>query len=328
MSRRVRNRRSLHSLAKPAVLLLGIELAPVGHIERIISTVGGMVAVYLLIFIERGLLGEAGAAMLVASMGASAVLLFAVPHGALSQPWAVVMGNVSSAIVGVTCARCVPDMMAAASLSVGLSIAAMHYARAIHPPGGATALTAVIGGHQVQELGYWFVVTPVLLNVSIMVAAAVVVNGAFEWRRYPAALGVARSPGTPNSLDAGDLNHSDFIAALSRLGTFVDIGEAEFLRLREFMQEAGARRSMRPDEIRRGGFYSNGVPSSAWSIREVVDAPPGNPFDEIVWRVVAGRDVNQTGASSPQDFAAWAALEVIRSQGAWTLTLPPTGTRS
>ena len=33
----------------------------------------------------------------------------------------------------------------AAAASVGLAIGVMYYARCLHPPGGATALSAVIG---------------------------------------------------------------------------------------------------------------------------------------------------------------------------------------
>ena len=140
--------------AAAARRLLGIELVPVSHAERVISAIGGIVAIYVLILVERTLLGEAGAALIVASMGASAVRSFAVPHGALSQPWAVLVGHTVSAVVGVTCAKFLPDVTLASAVAVGLSIGAMHYLRAIHPPGGATALTAVIGGSQVHALGY------------------------------------------------------------------------------------------------------------------------------------------------------------------------------
>ena len=166
--------------------ILTAENAPVSHTERAVSIAGGIAAIYLLIGLERGILGETGAAMLVASMGASAVLLFAVPHGALSQPWAVVVGHAVSALTGV-----IPSAVA-----VGLSNGAMHYLRAIHTPGGATALTAVIGGPAVTALGYGFIITPMLVNAIAMVALAVAINAAFTWRRYPAAWGrnVGRTP--------------------------------------------------------------------------------------------------------------------------------------
>ena len=83
---------------------------------------------------------------IVPSMGASAVLLFAVPHSALGQLWNVIGGHLISAAIGVACYQWLPSNGIAAGASVGLAIGAMYYTRCIHPPGGATALAAVIGG--------------------------------------------------------------------------------------------------------------------------------------------------------------------------------------
>src|SRR5690625_7670775 len=103
---------------------------------------------------------------MLASMGATAVLLFAVPHGALSQPWAVVGGHVVSAIVGVTCQLLIPNLFWAAALSGGVAVAAMYYLRCIHPPGGATALAAVIGGPELPALGSAYGITARLASAS------------------------------------------------------------------------------------------------------------------------------------------------------------------
>ena len=302
---------SLNLAAAAARRLLGIELVPVSHAERVISAIGEIVAIYVLILVERTLLGEAGAALIVASMGASAVLLFAVPHGALSQPWAVLVGHTVSAVVGVTCAKFLPDVTLASAVAVGLSIGAMHYLRAIHPPGGATALTAVIGGSQVHALGYKFVLTPVLLNALLLVAAAVVINVAFEWRRYPAALGKSRK-----AMAADDLTHSDFVSALSRIGTFVDVSEEEFLRLQELTKEAAQTRRVKPQDVRIGACYANGGLGLDFTIRMIVDQ--SRTGDDVIWRVVVGRNRHQTGLCSRSEFAAWAGYEVMRSESTWS----------
>lgn len=299
--------------------MLGIELSPVGHVERLVSMAGGFAAIALLYWLERDLLGETGAAMMVGSMGASAVLLFAVPHGALSQPWAVLMGHGVSALIGVAVAKLVPSPMLAAGLAVGLAIGSMHYLRAIHPPGGATALTAVIGGAAVHDLGFAFVLRPVLLNAFVMVAAAVAINAAFAWRRYPAALG--RKPATTAvpAPPAAELSHQDFVAALRRIGTFVDISEAEFNQLRALMREEEARRRVLPDGIRLGAYYANASADGAehFSVRRVVDVEPGLEHGRIIWRSVAGIDRNQQGISTRNEFAEWASCEVERSGNAW-----------
>lgn len=297
---------------------LGIELAPVGHIERLASALTGMLAIFALTAFECGLPGDPGAALLVASMGASSVLLFAVPHGALSQPWSVLVGHLVSAIAGVTAARYVPSLALASALAVGVAIGAMHYLRAIHPPGGATALAAVIGGPQVKALGYDYVLTPVMLNAAILVALAVALNWAFAWRRYPASLAV-RSPAPQKREDAA-LTHADFVAALRRLGTFVDITEEEFLRLGQLMAEAARDRQIRPEDIRLGAYYSNAATGTEWSVRRIVDAAPGDA-GTVIWRAVAGRDRHATGHATRQSFAEWAACEVVRADNAWTRPL-------
>ncbi len=161
--------------------LLGIELSPVSHTERVVSTIGGFLSIYGILQISTVFVGPLAATLIVTSMGASAVLLFAVPHGPLSQPWPVIGGHLVSAVIGVSCAKLVPDILLAAALAVALAIGAMHYLRCIHPPGGASALAAVVGGDSVHALGYQFVITPVLLNVLVIVTVAVLFNYPFAW---------------------------------------------------------------------------------------------------------------------------------------------------
>ena len=92
------------------------------HIEKWLSALGGMVSLLGILLISQLSLNMQGASVLVASMGASAVLLFAVPHGALSQPWPVLGGHLVSALIGVSCAKFIPLPMFAAALAVALAI--------------------------------------------------------------------------------------------------------------------------------------------------------------------------------------------------------------
>ncbi|MCB1877382.1 MAG: HPP family protein [Chromatiales bacterium] len=182
----------MHNWFNAVGRLAGIGEDRSGHLEKWVSALGGLVGVGAVLLISQMELGLSAAAGLVGSMGASAVLLFAVPHGPLSQPWAVFGGHVISAVVGVSCAQAIQDPTVAAAAAVALAIGAMHYFRCIHPPGGATALSAVVGGDAVHQLGFQFVLTPVLLNAVTILLVALVFNAPFAWRRYPAAL--ARSP--------------------------------------------------------------------------------------------------------------------------------------
>lgn len=210
---------------------LGVELDPVSQKEKLISAIGGLVAIFCVILITHDLLGLNGAGMVIASMGASAVLLFAVPHGQLSQPWPVLAGHVLSATLGVFCARNIPNPALAAACAVGAAIAAMHQLKCIHPPGGATALTAVIGGAGVRDLGYSFIWHPVLINAAVMVTVAVLFNYLFRWRRYPAFWHERYSP-QPGDVE---ISHEAVVSALESFDSFVDITEDDLVRLHQLL---------------------------------------------------------------------------------------------
>jgi CBS-domain-containing membrane protein len=144
--------------------------------EALVSGIGGCLAIATVVLVCQRFVGAEGAGLLVASMGASAVLLFALPNGPLSGTWAVVGGHVFSAVVGVICAMLVDDSLLAAALAVGAAIGVMQLMRCVHPPGGATALSAVMGGSSVHALGMQYVLTPVLLNAAVIVTVAAAFN--------------------------------------------------------------------------------------------------------------------------------------------------------
>ncbi|KAB2641428.1 MAG: hypothetical protein DVB25_01750 [Verrucomicrobia bacterium] len=210
--------------------LLGIELSPVSCREKLVSTAGGMIAIMLLILLNERVLHLSGAITLLGSMGASAVLLFAVPHGQLSQPWPVLGGHVFGALIGVSCARWIAAPEMAAALAVGLSIGMMHQLKCLHPPGAATALSAVLGNGAIHEMGYSFVIIPVLVNCLMMLGIAVAFNMCFGWRRYPACLTVRKIPAVPETP-----SHEDIVMALRSIDTFVDVSENDLILLNRLL---------------------------------------------------------------------------------------------
>ena len=199
--------------------------------EHWISAAGGLLGILAVLWTSHFWLGGHGGVLAIASMGASAVLLFAAPHGALSQPWPVLGGHLVSALIGVSCARWLGgEPMLAASLAVALSIAAMYGLRCLHPPGGATALYAVLGGETVHALGYGYLFSPVLLNVVVLVTVAVVFNAPFAWRRYPQSWH-HRSQPVAMTAEKSMIPHSSLVYALSQIDTFVDISEDDLQRI-------------------------------------------------------------------------------------------------
>ncbi len=135
--------------------------------ELLASIVGAFIATLCASFFSYSIL-EAGQSQLVlASTGASAMLIFGLPHANVSQPWNLVGGHVVSALVGISCYKLIGSNVLASSLAIGLAMQAMVTLRCMHPPGGATAVTAVIGGETVNNLGYAFVIIPVFFNTII-----------------------------------------------------------------------------------------------------------------------------------------------------------------
>jgi CBS domain-containing membrane protein len=157
----------------------------VDRFERMRSCAGALFGIALTGAISYAAIGDAGAtAWLVAPMGASAVLLFAVPASPLAQPWSIIGGNLVSALIGVTCVKLFHAPLLAAALAIALAIGAMFLLRCIHPPSGAVALTMVLGGPVVHAAGYSFVFVPVMLNSFLLAALAVFYNNVVG-RRYP-----------------------------------------------------------------------------------------------------------------------------------------------
>jgi CBS-domain-containing membrane protein len=128
---------------------------------------------------------DSTAPILVMSMGASAVLLFATPTSPLAQPVPVIAAHTLGALVGVASVKLIDNSALAVGVAVGVTAGAIIRLGITHPPSGGTALSAVVGGQAITDLGWEFVWRPVLLNAVILVVLAVVVNAPFAWRRYP-----------------------------------------------------------------------------------------------------------------------------------------------
>jgi len=124
--------------------------------------------------------------LLIGSFGASAVLVYGAVRSPLAQPRNLVGGHVISAVIGVTAWTLLhPLPWLAAALSVSTAIAAMHLTRTLHPPGGATALIAVIGSQQIHDLGYLYVLVPVTAGSLLLLLVGLLVNNIPHSRRYP-----------------------------------------------------------------------------------------------------------------------------------------------
>ena len=150
------------------------------------SWLGGFLGIAAVAVINYGLLDKTSLLLLIGSFGASAVLIYGAIKSPLAQPRNLLGGHVISALIGVTAFKLLaPHLWLAAALAVATSIAVMHATRTLHPPGGATALIAVISGPNVTNLGYLYALIPVGAGALIMLAVALLVNNLAPQRRYP-----------------------------------------------------------------------------------------------------------------------------------------------
>jgi CBS domain-containing membrane protein len=211
--------------------------------ERFRASCGAFVGIALTTLLSTLSAGHPGATpLLVAPMGASAVLLFGVPASPLAKLWSILGGNLLAALVGVTTALLIPSPLTAAAVAVGVTIGLMAALRCTHPPSGAIALTAVLGGPAVHAAGYHFVLVPVLLNSALLTIAALAYNNltgvSYPHRAHaPAHL---HPPAQPLII-----TEADFDAVLVDYGEALDIGREDLLRLYEELVE-------RAEERRRG----------------------------------------------------------------------------
>lgn len=203
--------------------------------ERLLACLGSLITIALTAFISGEILGHSPSIpFIVAPVGASAVLLFVVPASPLAQPWSIVVGNTVSALVGVLVAQWIHDPLLASGIAVALAIAAMSFTRSLHPPGGAVALTAVVGGPTVTASGFLFPFLPVALNSLVLVALGIAFHR-FSRRAYPhqaapAPANTHRTQDPPAEARAG-FQPADIDAALALLDETFDIDRGDLARL-------------------------------------------------------------------------------------------------
>ena len=158
----------------------------VDYKEHFWSFIGAFVGIGLIAFLQSKFLIDQENILLIGSFGASSVLIYGEIQSPLAQPRNLIGGHVISAFIGVTMFKLFPDMMwFTAALAVALSIVLMQVTKTMHPPGGATALIAVIGTEKVKALGYLYVIAPVFTGVMILLLVALIFNNITPHRRYP-----------------------------------------------------------------------------------------------------------------------------------------------
>lgn len=217
--------------------------------ERALSILGVGLGLLVTEFLSRQWLGGVNP-WFVAPMGASAVLLFAAPASPLAQPWSMLGGNLVSAAIGVACVQLLGPQGSTAALAAALAVTAMFALRCLHPPGGAMALTAVLGGPAVHQLGWALVWQPVALNCAWMLLLALLYNrlaGRHYPHALPAAAAASHAPGPHGTRDRPPSQRSgpapeDLDAALASFGEWLDIDRQDLADLLDRAQHHAMQR--------------------------------------------------------------------------------------
>ncbi len=161
-------KRSLKHFLKHYSFYLGGDQPFVGWVERLRSVFGAFIGLMLVLAIAK-YLGDLNSVSewLMASLGASALLVFALPGSPMAQPWAVISGNTLSALVGITCVNLITEPFLALPMAASLSILGMFVLRCLHPPAAAVALIAVLG----NIANYRYAFFPVTVDSILLILA-------------------------------------------------------------------------------------------------------------------------------------------------------------
>ncbi|MCW9038064.1 HPP family protein [Altibacter sp.] len=154
--------------------------------EQFWSFIGAFVGISIIAFLQSSYLPRLENILLIGTFGASSVLIFGAIQSPLTQPRNFIGGQIISGLIGVTVFKCLPEIIwITAPLAVATSIVVMQITKTLHPPGGATALIAVIGTEKIKALGYFYVISPVMSGTIILFITALVFNNMTKHRKYP-----------------------------------------------------------------------------------------------------------------------------------------------
>lgn len=154
--------------------------------EHMWAFLGSFIGIGLIAYVQTLHLPISDVVYLIGSFGASSVLVYGVIESPLAQPRNLIGGHLISAAVGVTIQKFFPELIyISAPLAVSLSIVLMQITKTLHPPGGATALIAVTGSVEIKNLGYWYVISPVMIGCLILLIVALIFNNMSSKRKYP-----------------------------------------------------------------------------------------------------------------------------------------------
>jgi CBS domain-containing membrane protein len=198
---------------------------PVPVSEKIRAGLAALAGILLMGLALRYLPQTGFPLIMLGSSAAAAVLLFAVPHSPMAQPWPVVGGNLLSGLVGWICSLLIPDPVLAGACAVGFAVFLMHLSHCLHPPGGATALIMVLGAEQFHLHGWGWAAGTVVANTILSLLLALTINNLIPGRSYP----IHRVAMPPRAVGSSALGREDIEWALTQMDGVIDVSEEDLL---------------------------------------------------------------------------------------------------
>ena len=216
--------------------------------------------------------------IIVASMGASAVILFIMPSSPLAQPWPLVGGQLISAIIGVACSQAFTNTAFASAFAVGASVLVMLLFRCLHPPRAATALTPIMAGDPITSLGYGFVLIPVGVNVAIMLIMAIAINRLIFHYEYPSF---------PRQVDDNKQKHRTLIQPSQRTGISEQDLKQALENMNMFMDVSTGDLSKILTDAQRQSFkrHSGNVTCADIMVKNILTVEYGTEVEEA-WKIM------------------------------------------
>ncbi len=199
------------------------------HLSEVLLSVSGVLVAMTVLVLTMGWLSDGVYAwFVIASMGASAIILFATPHAPMAQPWALLAGQMIAGICGLASWTFFSDPMIAVPIAVTSTLFFMLLFKARHAPGGATALFIALGTVEVETLGWSLLWLSLLPSVLILLGTAILFNAPFKWRRYPYVV-FNKTQAQPEK--RSDITHEDLVYASEKMHGYFEMSEAEFMQL-------------------------------------------------------------------------------------------------
>lgn len=245
--------------------------------------IAAFVALFAVSYLSYSFLNTTSYIFLLASMGASAVILFALPNSPLARPWSFIAGHLIPACIGLWCAHHISSIPLMAGATIGMVIFAMYMFECMHPPGGATALVPVIAAASGPIPGWEFLVFPVTLNVLIMGFSA------FLLRQFWLDSSTLTGPGLPHTQDKPPLRRlslqdDDLTHALNSLNSVLDVSEQQLVELYSIAQQHALQREL-------GQQHDQGFSCGDLMSRDVITLSPEQDI-ATAWQLLRAHKVS------------------------------------